>query len=211
MSTNTKRQKGFTLVEIAIVMVIIGLLLGGALKGQEMIENARTKRVKADFDQILAAFFSYQDIYRALPGDNPNASVQHNNNQLGNGDGRSTVNNNWGSTTDDQETRLFWEHLREADLIAGAGQDQPQNAFGGIIGVQNDVGPNANQMNGLSMCFSNLDSDVTRIIDNQYDDGNGTTGTYRVIQAAGNARNTNVDSGFNNHTAGVEQVLCIQM
>ncbi len=43
-----QRQHGFTLVEIAIVLVIIGLLLGGVLKGQEMIENARIKSVVGD-------------------------------------------------------------------------------------------------------------------------------------------------------------------
>jgi len=54
-------QHGFTLVEIAIVLVIIGLLLGGILKGQEMITQAKTKNVIADFSGISTAYHSYQD------------------------------------------------------------------------------------------------------------------------------------------------------
>ena len=58
-------QKGFTLVEIAIVLVIIGLLLGGILKGQEMITQAKIKNAVADFSGISAAYYGYQDRYRA--------------------------------------------------------------------------------------------------------------------------------------------------
>src|SRR3972149_9646258 len=67
-------QKGFTLVEIAIVLVIIGLLLGGILKGQEMITQAKIKNIINDFNGITAAMNSYQDRYRALPGDDVGAT-----------------------------------------------------------------------------------------------------------------------------------------
>src|SRR5688500_8122041 len=70
------RQTGFTLVEIAIVLVIIGLLLGGILKGQEMITQAKIKNVIADFSGVSAAYHGYQDRYRAIPGDDPNAATR---------------------------------------------------------------------------------------------------------------------------------------
>src|SRR5260221_11039381 len=69
-------QKGFTLVEIAIVLVIIGLLLGGILKGQEMITQAKIKNVVADFSGISAAYYGYQDRYRAIPADDNNADTR---------------------------------------------------------------------------------------------------------------------------------------
>ena len=69
-------QKGFTLVEIAIVLVIIGLLLGGILKGQEMITQAKIKNIISDFSGISAAFHGYQDRYRALPGDDAGAAAR---------------------------------------------------------------------------------------------------------------------------------------
>ena len=56
----TQNQRGFTLVEIAIVLIIIGLLLGGALKGQELITQARIKSVAADFSNITVAIYGYQ-------------------------------------------------------------------------------------------------------------------------------------------------------
>src|SRR3989449_10192134 len=69
-------QQGFTLVEIAIVLVIIGLLLGGILKGQEMITQAKIKNVIADFSGVSVAYHGYQDRYRAIPGDDPNAATR---------------------------------------------------------------------------------------------------------------------------------------
>ena len=71
-----RAQRGFTLVEIAIVLVIIGLLLGGILKGQEMITQAKIKNVVADFSGISAAYYGYQDRYRAIPGDDLNAATR---------------------------------------------------------------------------------------------------------------------------------------
>ncbi|MDO9192415.1 MAG: prepilin-type N-terminal cleavage/methylation domain-containing protein, partial [Undibacterium sp.] len=58
MKFHQQRQSGFTLVEIAIVLVIIGLLLGGVLKGQEMIDNSRMKSVAADLRGVSAAYNS---------------------------------------------------------------------------------------------------------------------------------------------------------
>src|SRR5438552_1963290 len=66
-----RKQQGFTLVEIAIVLVIIGLLLGGILKGQEMITQAKIKNVIADFSGISAAYHGYVDRYKKIPGDDP--------------------------------------------------------------------------------------------------------------------------------------------
>ncbi|MEQ9023070.1 MAG: prepilin-type N-terminal cleavage/methylation domain-containing protein, partial [Pseudomonadales bacterium] len=68
-----RSQAGFTLIEIAVVLVIIGLLLGGVLQGQQLIENSRVKSATNDFNGIAAAAFSYQDRYGRLPGDDPNA------------------------------------------------------------------------------------------------------------------------------------------
>ena len=64
-----KRAHGFRLIEIAIVLVIVGLLLSEVVKGQEMISSARVHNLIAQQDGIKAAFFGFEDRYRALPGD----------------------------------------------------------------------------------------------------------------------------------------------
>src|SRR5260370_17027828 len=71
---SVRKSQGFTLVEIAIVLVIIGLLLGGILKGQEMITQAKIKNVIADFSGISAAYHGYVDRYKKIPGDDPCAA-----------------------------------------------------------------------------------------------------------------------------------------
>ena len=134
-------QKGFTLVEIAIVLVIIGLLLGGILKGQEMITQAKIKNAVSDFSGISAAYYGYQDRYRALPGDDPNAGTRWGSGAVsggGNGVVAGAYNADCTGTLSQQrlESCLWWDDLRRAGFVAGAGGRQPFNAFSGIVGVQ---------------------------------------------------------------------------
>src|SRR3954465_2634734 len=139
-NTGSKRQlrtaqQGFTLVEIAIVLVIIGLLLGGILKGQEMITQAKIKNIINDLNGLAAAMSSYQDRYRALPGDELNANtVSRWGATAFGGDGNGTfirgagaaaateVYNNPNETpaATTAESNLFWMHLRLAGFVPGA-------------------------------------------------------------------------------------------
>ena len=70
------KQSGFTLVEIAIVLVIVGLLLGGVLKGQELITSSKAKALFADKAAFQTAYNMYNDRYRAVPGDDLTASTR---------------------------------------------------------------------------------------------------------------------------------------
>src|SRR5690348_12288988 len=115
--TNMKsQQSGFTLVEIAIVLVIIGLLLGGILKGQELINSAKVKNLANDFRVIPTYIYAYQDKYRSLPGDDAQANTHVSGGTVsatgpvGNG----VINGNWNSTTAADESALFWQHVRLA-------------------------------------------------------------------------------------------------
>ena len=73
MQTKNTKQGGFTLVEIAIVLVIIGLLLGGILKGQELINNAKVRSVADRQNSLKAAWFGFVDRYNFIPGDSKRA------------------------------------------------------------------------------------------------------------------------------------------
>jgi prepilin-type N-terminal cleavage/methylation domain-containing protein len=114
-----KLSKGFTLIEIAIVLVIIGLLLGGVLKGQELITGARVRNLISQQDGIKAAFFGFQDRFRALPGDYATAATNINNvSQNGNGNGR--IENNAAAPAFVHEELLAWNHLTAAGFLNGS-------------------------------------------------------------------------------------------
>ncbi len=113
-------QKGFTLIEIAIVLVIIGLLLGGVLKGQELINTARVRAMNNTVDGITAAWFSFQDRYRSFPGDYLNAqSVVNLPGAPAGGDGNGLVDT-------DAERGAVWIHLEAAGYLTG-GYNVPIN------------------------------------------------------------------------------------
>lgn len=182
--------RGFTLVEIAIVLVIIGLLIGGVLKGQEMIVQARIKNAVNDFNGISTAIYAYQDRYKRLPGDDPGANrwtVGGTALAGGNGNGLVQSETGYQSANDGDETRRAWLHLRLAGFVAGAadsvaaGSLQPANAAGGIVGVQQG----ALGLAGLVVCSGSLPTKMAQAIDAQFDDGNMLTGSIRgQIEAA---------------------------
>jgi prepilin-type N-terminal cleavage/methylation domain-containing protein len=206
------KNQGFTLVEIAIVLVIIGLLLGGILKGQEMITQAKIKNVIADFSGVSAAYHGYQDRYRAIPGDDPNAATRWAVAPAaiaGNGNGvvAGTYNNACPQVVaaGTVESCLFWDDLRRAGFVSGTGGQQPFNALTGLIGVQTGdgvaagVGPTllnaagGNGFVGLLMCSANLPDKVAIAVDSQMDDGTSNLGTVRALLQQ--APNPNVGAG----------------
>jgi prepilin-type N-terminal cleavage/methylation domain-containing protein len=113
-----KLQAGFTLVELAIVLMIIGLLIGGILKGQELIENARITSTIRQFKSYDAAVITFRDSYGAWPGDmlSPGTRLPDCSTSLA----CNTPGNNNGILGDAGiEMNNFWQHLAKANLISG--------------------------------------------------------------------------------------------
>src|SRR5476651_2427646 len=121
-----RKQSGFTLIEIAIVLVIIGLLLGGVLKGQELITAARVRNLAAQIDGVKIAYLGFQDRYRALPGDYADAQAATN---IPGAAGSATKGcTNAGTCANgkidptagaDTESILAWHQLSRSGFITG--------------------------------------------------------------------------------------------
>lgn len=120
-----KKEAGFTLVELAVVMIIIGLLIGGVLKGQELIANAQISSTVAQIKGVDAATSTFSDTYAAMPGDMltatgangrlPNCAAPNCNN----GDGDGSLENVPNNAAQAGEELGFWQHLNAADLVSG--------------------------------------------------------------------------------------------
>ena len=161
------KRKAFTLVELSIVLIIIGLLVGGVLKGKAMIDNAKQKRVKTDIDGIVAATYSYQDKYGYLPAENPSSTVAGCTSTTGDG------------LIDSTEATCAWQDLIAAGYISGdvtSATPQKASPYGGIYDFDANTTTNV-------ITVVNLPLDVANNLDVKYDDGDLTTG--EILYATG--------------------------
>jgi prepilin-type N-terminal cleavage/methylation domain-containing protein len=189
MLKTLRNKKGFTLVELAIVLVIIGIILGAVLKGQELINGAKTKRVYSQYREILAAVLTYQDKYGKLPGDDNDTTlgarwVPPTYYAAGDGNGQiagaiaAMITCGAATAT---ETCGLWDHMRRGNIITGPlNGTNPTNAFGGAVGIAY-VTVSGLLTNWIGM--SNIPTDIAQSLDRQYDDGVGTTGDIRGTAA----------------------------
>lgn len=180
-------QSGFTLVEIAIVLVIVGLLLGAVLKGQELIFNSKVKATWNLSKEVAAAIYAYQDRYKVLPGDDPQATTRFPSVTPtpvnGNGNGLITGVTDCSTGVSSAENCQLLYHLRLSGLLSGERTTSLRHAFGGRaeVGPANANGLGASFGSQLAMHFAanTLTRKAAQALDAGFDDGNPTTGSFR--------------------------------
>ncbi len=205
-----RNQSGFTLIEIAIVLVIIGLLLGGVLKGQELINSAKVKNLAGDFKNIPVFIYGYQDKFKALPGDQTQATLDTQFPPAGTATAATTaatltngaINGNWNDATTASESFVFWQHVRLAGLAPGPTSTAdpnyiPTNAAGGTIGIQSGTNvvaatpikdANNNAIRGsYVICSTGILGKFVKQLDTTMDDGNTATGSMLATPTTGYA------------------------
>jgi len=148
-----KENYGFTLVELAVVMIIIGVLIGGVLKGQEMIQGARVTKTASNLESFTAAHNIFYDQFGALPGDInglgrlPGCTLA---NFCASGNLDTVVgvpidNANNNTAGELAESIQYWKHLAMTGIISGVnpaasnipanssiGQSHPGTPLGGV-------------------------------------------------------------------------------
>ena len=161
---NMRAQAGFTLVELAIVMIIIGLLIAGVLKGQALITNAKVTAQVAQFKAVDAATSTFKDMYSALPGDIALATTRLPNcAACTNGDGNGVIAQTPATApTAGNEAGNYFVHLAAADLITGITSNGAVTVWGNLLPAGKiGGGLQPGSTTGVNADFTNLVNGAT--------------------------------------------------
>jgi len=219
LPSTTRRQGGFTLVEIAIVLMIVGLLIGGILRGQELIQSARVRNIIDQKSAIQTAYIGFMDRYRMLPGD----LTANQNGTVGNGALASAPAAGGGAAGDgiitwNSEGILFFQNLTAAGFLScgacmtvaapqggtanGAANvtNSPTNVYGDFINAGLVASVNAttggwlDATGGLNHMIlttgGTVPSQVLAEVDRKADDGAAGTGQLRFFEDGGTTANS---------------------
>ena len=191
--TALESQKGFTLIELSIVLVIIGLLVGGVIKGKDLIDNAKVNKAMQEFEALSSGLAAYRERYGV--------------------DARTDASGRFGTEpTATAPANVAWWRLRNAGLVSlapgatGPTAAAPVGAFGGDFTlVAADVAFAVGTTNQTALCIGSVPAKAAAAVDAKFDNGIANTGTTR-------ANNTNATATASNMTADfgtADNLICV--
>lgn len=191
----SRRQAGFSLPEITIILALVATLVGSVVLGNGLVTQGRTRALAHDLNALTMAIAIYGDRYRALPGDDPEAEIRWPG-KARNGTGDRRISGAYQAfppagdaltaliiDPSEGESLNFWWHLRLADLIVAPPTPvspvaQPLDQYYGVIGVE----WGALGFPGLGVCAANIPGDVAIGVDTRLDDGDPRRGFVRAAR-----------------------------
>jgi type II secretory pathway pseudopilin PulG len=206
------KQRRFTLVELSIVLVIIGLIISAVLTGQQVILNARVTNAINAIQAFQAQLQTYQQNYGALPGDDPSAVTRFPNIAgIANGNRDGSVEGTFDSISATDESRLVWADLRAANLVKNQVPITAQlpNPFNGIYGFQN--GAFGGVFTTTVLCLNNVPASAAQAIDARLDDGNSNSGAIEAMVSTGTVGEATNGTVAANYGVGQIYTMCIRM
>ena len=123
-----KHLPGFSLIELALVLIVVGILAGALFKGQDILEAAKIRAVLNEVDRIRTATSLYHDSFGQWPGNDPNAKDRFGQ-DVNNGQGNGVISGD--------ETRQFWIHLAKAGHLSD--KVAPPSKLGGKFTAEGDL------------------------------------------------------------------------
>ncbi len=171
----SKRLKAFSLIELGIVLLIVGIIMGAVFKGQDLLQSAKINSVLDDIRRYKNAVLMYQHTYGEWPGDDPKASVHFANAKNGDGDGIISGN----------DEPLVWNHLAFAESLSHG--NAPASKLGGKYRVTSDP---SNDLHGTYLMLGQGDGakgglftpKQAQHLKKKADDGKANEGMIRFIE-----------------------------
>jgi prepilin-type N-terminal cleavage/methylation domain-containing protein len=206
-----RTNKGFSLIEVAIAVMVIGLIAGFALKGKELIRSARLRSTADQVNAFKIAVQGFTERYGALPGDFA-AAREMISDSLQNGSGNGVI-----SSVED--AKRFWQHLIASNLISAELVDgYPTSKLGGYYTVSSNIADHPGIW--IVLCGGTTDNksfsgtlspEDGYIIDKNNDNGDPTSGEIQAIKASGATGECIIDSRYNVQNKNKDCVLLFKI
>jgi len=168
------------------------------MAAREKSSEGLFRKVANDFRVVPTYVYAYEDRFKAIPGDDPNAGQR-----FGSGaaattplgkQGNGKIDGVWNSRTATDESSKFWDQVVAAKILVGG---KPKNALGGELGINGntEVAQIRNMSGMYQICSSRIPAEVAKRLDKAMDDGSTTSGSMQSVKDGAPMRSTSVRVG----------------